>query len=1025
MSLTAFAIEKDRITICAVALVLAAGVMAYRTMPRAEDPGFIVRTALVTTVFPGASPDRVESLVTDPIEKAVQEMPELDFTTSQSKTGVSIVHVNVLPAYSDMRPIWDDLRRKIEDVRGSLPEGIRGPFVNDSFGDVYGTIIAITGEGFDEAELEELADRARDELLLLPDAAKVEILGAQEERIFVEYSVARLAELGLTPLHLRSILESRNIVTPGGDVSTGHERIALEPTGSFESLDELRRTLISLPGQSNPSYLEDLAEVRRAYVDPPSALMRQDGRPCVGLAVSMREGGNILDLGAGVREALTRLERASPIGIDYHVVQFQADNVERKIDDFAGNLLQAVVIVTLVMLVSLGLRTGLVVASLIPSAIVMTLLVMSFAGIGLDQMSLASLIIALGMLVDNAIVMSESNLVKRAAGAGAFEAAVESAAELKIPLLTSSLTTAAAFLPIYLAESEVGEYTAPIFTVVTITLLCSWVLSITLIPLLCVRFLRVAPSAEGEGESSRLRRAYSGGLVLVLRRPLLSLAVVGLLLGASLWAFRFVPAIFFPPDDRATFTAELRRPAGTAIERTAEVVAGVERFVRDELSTTGEEQARVLSCTSFIGEGAPRFLLPVSPEPPSPEYAFLLLNASSRAAVDELIPRLQEFAFRADPDLELQAAPLQSGPPVKWPIEVRVSGRDRTRVFGIAEAVKQRVAVTPGVQSVIDDWGARSKKLVVEVDDDRARRAGVTHQDVAVSLQTVLRGFETTEFREGEDLIPIVMRSVAADRQDLGKLETLQVTAQLTGRSVPLSQVADLRLAWQDARVRRRGGLTTVTVQAALSPGVTAAEVNEQLRPWLEEQGAGWGLGYGWAFGGEAESSGEANAAIGAKLPIAGLIIVLLLVGQFNSFRRPLIILITIPLALIGVVAGLLLAGSYFGFMTLLGVISLAGIVINNAIVLLDRIQIEIEDNGLEPARAVVEAAQARLRPILLTTATTVGGLLPLYLGGGPMWEPMAITIMFGLVFATGLTLGVVPALYVLLFRVDTSSLRA
>ena len=1014
--MTRLAIEKNRITAIALLVILGAGLNAYRQLPRSEDPGFIVRTAQVTTRFPGASPVRVEQLVTDKLEKVIQEIPELDSVTSTSKTGVSVVMVNIQERYKEMRPIWDSLRRKVDRSIADLPDGIREPEVNDEFGDVFGTVVTLTGDGYSYAELKDIADEVRDELLRIDEVAKVEVHGAQEERVFVEYKNARLSELGLSALQLQSILESRNIIIPGGDIRTDDERIVLEPSGSFESVEDLRQTLISVPGGAEVVALEDIARVERGYIDPPrNKVLAAEAPAALALAVSMREGGNILTLGAAVEAMIGRLQVYYPYGVDFDFVQAQADAVAKKVDEFVGSLLQAVVIVVAVMLLFLGLRTGLIVSSLIPMAIVMALMVMGFFGIGLDQMSLASLIIALGMLVDNAIVMSESIMVARAAGKGPLDAAVDSAAELRVPLLTSSLTTAAAFLPIFLAKSSTGEYTAPLFKVVTITLLSSWLLSLTMIPMLCYFFLKV--EVREESFSSRFYRGYRRALLAGLRRPLLSLAVVAAIFLVVMRGFALIPAIFFPPNDRPTLTCELELPTGTPIERTEEVARQVERYIATLKAAGGGDG--VTNWAGFLGQGAPKFMLSYNPEPPSPEYGIFVVNATSRATVDELVAKIAGFCLQQFPDLKATVRPLPLGPPVTNPVEVRISGRDQDEIFAIVDRVKAKLGELDGPRNISDNWGQRSKKLVVAVDEARARRAGVTNQDVALSLQTAMTGITTTEYREGDKVIPVTLRSEAAERQDIGKIESLNVFAQLTGRAVPLKQVADVELAWQPAKIRRRQRLQTVTVTADLAPGVTATSVNSQLQPWLDEQKQGWPVGYDYEFGGEDEASNDANASIGEQLPVAGLIILLLLVGQFNSLRRPAIIIITIPLGLIGVVIGLLLLRSYFGFMTFLGVISLAGIVINNAIVLLDRIRIEREDNGLPPQRAVLESAQRRLRPILLTTATTIFGLLPLYLGGGPMWEPMAIAIMFGLLFATGLTLGVVPILYALFFRVS------
>ena len=1018
MSLTRIAIEKDRITAVALIVILIAGFGPYQNMPQNEDPGFIIRTARVLTFFPGASPERVELLVTDKLEKVIQEIPELDFVNSISRTGVSEVYVNILEGEKQMRPIWDDMRRKIERGSRELPEGIIGPIVNDEFGDVFGTIITLTGEGYNYAELKDVADQVRNELLKIRDAAKVEIHGAQEERIFVEYNNARLAELGLSAIQLQNILKSRNILLPGGDISTGDERIVLEPSGNFESVEDLARTIINVPGSRQLVYLEDIASVSRGFIDPPQAKVRSSGTPALAVGISLRKGGNLITLGQEVKQSIRKLQESYPFGLEFDIIAFQPEVVEKKVSQFVSNLLQAIIIVMIVMLISLGLRTGLVVSTLIPMTIVMSLLVMSFLDIGLDQMSLTALIIALGLLVDNAIVMSESIMVGMAAGRKAAEAAIDSARELRIPLLIASLTTAAAFLPIYLAESTVGEYTAPLFQVVSIALLCSWVLSLTLIPMLGVHFMKVKAISQEDSFNSKIYVRYRTFLIRLLKRPVLSLLVSIVIFLVIMQGFGLIPKIFFPAKDYPTFTAEFEFPIGVPIERTEAFVKKIDGFIERELKAGGKRTEGIRNWAAFIGQGPLKFMLPFNPKAPSPEYAMLLINTTSYEIVGELMPRLENYCLKNFPDVKPDIRSLLNGPPVTAPIEVRISGENADQVFKIVDRVKAQLSTLPGTKNISHNWGARTKKLAVRIDQPRARRAGLTSQDVAVSLQTLLSGFETTQYREEDEVIPVSLRSVEADRRDIGKLESLNIFSQLTGRSVPLKQVADIEVVWQPAKILRRDRLKTVTVSSGLEPGITALGVFEQLRGWLDEESALWPVGYNYEYGGEYEASVEGNQSIGEKLPIAGLIIVLLLVGQFNSIRRPLIILMTIPLGLIGVVIGLLVAGSYFGFVTFLGVIALAGIVINNAIVLLDRIKIEIEENGLEPARAVVEAAQRRLRPIVLTTFTTIGGMLPLWYGGGPMFEPMAIAIIFGLLFATGLTLGLVPVLYAIFFRV-------
>ncbi|UCF06609.1 MAG: efflux RND transporter permease subunit [bacterium] len=1018
MSITRAAIEKNRVTIIALIVIAIAGIFAFRSMPRAEDPGFIIRVAMVLTYYPGASPERMELLVTDKLEKAIQEMPEVDYLMSESKTGVSVLYVFIKESYKEMRPIWDSLRRKVNRAIQELPSGVIGPFVNDEFGDVFGTVITITGEGFNYADLKEIADEVRDELLLVDEVAKVDVYGAQEERIFIDYNNARLAELGLSAGQLMAILQSQNIIIPGGDITVGLERIVLEPTGSFESVADLRRTLISIPGRTGLIYLEDLADVYRGYVDPPRSIVTSSGVPALALAMSLREGGNIIELGEKVKATINRLQGLYPIGVEFDFVALQTKHVNERVMSFVGSLLQAVAIVLVVMLICLGLRTGFVVASLVPMAMIMSLFIMSLFDIGLDQMSLASLIIALGMLVDNAIVMSESIMVQMSAGKTSFNAAIDSAGELRTPMLTSSLTTAAAFLPIFLAESDVGEYTAPLFKVVTITLLCSWVLALTMTPLLCVRFLKVKKKTDKNTYDSKFYKWYRRLLARLLRRPVLSIIIVIIVFFVVLQGFRFIPNIFFPPNEKAIYTAEFELPVGTPIERTREVVDDIDTFMRRELMAGPGRREGIINWSTYIGQGAPRFVLNYNPEPSKPEYAVMLVNTTSSDVIDELIQKTENYSMERYPDLRTDIKRLVYGPASIAPVEVRVSGKDLDKVFMIIDRVKAKLASMPGTKSIRDDWGMRTKKLLVKINQARAKRAGVTNRDIAISLQTALTGIETTQYREGDKVIPVTLRTVAAERQDIGTLEAINVYSQATGRNVPLKQVADIEVAWESSKIFRRNRLKTVTVKSDVTGGITPIALSREIDAWLSTESREWDVGYKYELGGELENSQQASQSIMAKLPIAGLIIILLLVGQFNSVRRPVIILVTIPLGLIGVTIGLLITRSYFGFMTLLGVVSLAGIVVNNAIVLLDRIKIEINENGLEPPIAVVEAAQRRFRPILLTTATTIGGLIPLWIGGGAMWEPMAIAIIFGLLFSTVLTLGVVPVLYSIFFKV-------
>ncbi|MEM8932940.1 MAG: efflux RND transporter permease subunit, partial [Acidobacteriota bacterium] len=761
MSLTQLAIDKNRVTLVLVTLLLASGLLAYGNLPKEKDPGFIVRTAVITTQLPGASPERMELLVTDKIEKKVQEMPEVDFVTSESRTGISIINVNFLESYKEMRPIFDDLRRKVDDIARDLPNGVDGPTVNDEFGDVFGSVYTLTGDGYSYAELEDVAEEIRDRLLKIPEIAKVTLHGVQEERIFVEYNNARLAELGLSPQQLSATISSANILSSGGNLVSGRERIVLEPTGNFESVDDLARTVVPLPSGSLV-YLGDIAKVYRDYVDPPRSVSRVNGVNTLAIAISMREGGDILKLGAILDREVPRIEASYPWGIDLEKVWFQATLVEASIDDFTTSLLQAIGIVILVMIFTLKLRTGLVVASLIPSTMVITFFLMQSFGITINQVSLAALIIALGLLVDNAIVVVESVLVKREGGASAIEAAAESGRELMLPLLVSSLTTAAAFMPIALAESAVGEFTADIFYVVTLALLTSWMLAMTFVPLLTTKTLRVQ-KRETESFDTRTYRAYRALLTASLKnRVLFGIAVV-VIFFTSIWGLGFVPAIFIAPSEDPVFSGKFEMPLGTSIETSQEVMADIDRFI--ERTYVGEgEGPRIHNWLTFIGDGGPRFELSLTPPNQNAANSFLVGQTVEGEHVDAILDGIGAYAAEHHPDLQVQLSRIENGPPVGYPIQVRISGPDLDGLYRVADEVTAHLNNLPDVQAVKNSWGLRTKKLVVEVDQERARLAGVSSEDVATSLKASLAGIDMTQYREQDTLIPVVLRSVAADR---------------------------------------------------------------------------------------------------------------------------------------------------------------------------------------------------------------------------------------------------------------------
>ncbi|MXY84884.1 MAG: efflux RND transporter permease subunit [Gemmatimonadetes bacterium] len=1022
MNLTQIALENNRVTIVVLLVVVLLGLAGYQTMPRDSMPPYTIRVASVVTSFPGAGPERVEALITSKIEEVAQELPELKTVASESRTGLSIVSVELKQEVSpdELQAVWDRLRRKIETIRSDLPEGIYGPEVkDDGIGVVYGIVIGLTGDGFTFAELEIYAKDLRDDLIKLPDAAEVRISGIQEERIYLQFNDARLAELGLSAQKIKNSIASTNIVFSGGEVSLEDERLVLEPTGSYANLDDLGRTLIAV-GKDGSVYLGDVTRIVRAYETPQQRLVKINGQPGLSLSVALSEGANIIKLGKEIDQLVALHQARLPLGITFNRVASQDFEVEKSVANFTNNLLQSVAIVLLSMLIFLGLRTGLVVASLIPMTIVATLFVMGLLDLGLNQVSLAALIMALGMLVDNAIVVSEAIVVKMEKGTDAKEAAIESARELAVPLLVSSLTTSAAFLSFFLAASIMGEMMGPLFSVITIALLSSWLLSLTMVALLAVFFIRVKRQASQSEKSTfigRLNGQYKELLLKALARPYSFMGIIAGLFVLSLFGFGFLPFIFFPDSERNLLTVNLNLPLGTKFERTTARVERLESYIADSLLVSKNRQRGVTDWATFVSEGPPSYDQGYQSGEANSGYAHMLLNTSSGDDNQWVIDRLNDFCFRSFPDAKIRVSRLAGGGGGS-DVAGRITRPDPNELFGLAERIKQKLNEISTAQNISDNWGPKIKKVVVDIDQSKTQNAGLTNQDIALSLQTALTGFNTGAFREGDQSIPIVLRNASSQDVDVRQLESINIYAQASGKNVPLGQVAQIVPEWQLAKIKRRDLYRTLTVTCDAKSGFTAQDITDEFIPWLEEDSKSWKPGYRYELGGESEQSSEAMSAVVAKLPLSGFIILALLIVQFNSFRKTFIVLSTIPLGLIGVIAGLLIFRSFFGFFAFLGLISLAGIVINNAIVLIDRIQIELNQSGRASIEAIVAAAQQRFRPILLTTCTTTLGLIPLYLGGGLMWEPMAVAIMVGLLFATVITLLFVPVLYKILFAV-------
>lgn len=711
MNLTQLAIRNKSLFFSLLAVCLFLGTGIFQDMSRDDMPPFLIRAVNIVSPFPGAGPERVELLVSDAIEKVVQEIPEVDYITSESRTGLSIVTVSLKENVFDLQPVFDRIRRKVESVQADLPAGVEST-VNDELGDVFGILIGLTAEGYTYAEMKEIADEARNRFIKIPDAAKVEIVGDQPERVFLEFDQARLAEMGLSKTAIESLLANTNILYSGGSIRIADERIILEPSGNFESVDELEAMFIT-NNNGKPIRLGDVADVRRGYLDPPESLVRVNGEEALVIGVNLKKGGNIVQLGHQVDDLLDEFKIDYPIGIDFQRVSSQDRVVDLSVSDFVSNLIQAVVIVLATMLVFLGLRTGLVVASLIPSSIVLTILLMSLLDVGLNQVSLAALVIALGMLVDNAIVMSESMMVKMELGQSATEAAVSSCRELSVPLLVSSLTTAAAFMAFYLAASVMGEIMGQLFLVVASALLSSWVMSLTVIPLLGIQFIRIASKERDDGKPGLIDRSkdiYRKLLVFCLRKPALLISSALLLFGLSLWGVGLLPFIFMPDSDKTVISANLEMPIGTAIEKTDQVVREIEEFIRAELKRDGDEGEGVVSWSSYVGEGAPKYDLGYSSPEANSYSAHILLNTTSDTFNQVVIDRLDAFCIANFPDLKAVVDRLSTGGGAADPISVRLTGSDPETLDNIMVSVKGQLRTLTGTKNVADDWGMRVKK---------------------------------------------------------------------------------------------------------------------------------------------------------------------------------------------------------------------------------------------------------------------------------------------------------------------------
>jgi multidrug efflux pump len=947
--------------------------------------------------------------VTDPIERKLEDLAHLDNTESQTQPGHAVVTVTLRddtpPALVD--GLFYQVRKKIGDIRANLPDGVQGPYFNDEFGDTFGIVYAVTGDGFSLPELRHVAEDAREQLLTVPGVGKITLVGTQDERVNIEVSYRKLAELGLTLADLFAAVRRENSVVASGFVDTPHDRIRVRTRPSLDAEAALAALPISARGHL--LRLGDFATISRTTVDPPTSTMRFNGRPALGIAISMADGGNMLDFGRAVAERLARIAPTLPLGVEVARLHDQSLVVASDVGDFQEAFLEALAIVLLVSFLSLGWRPGIVVAISVPLVLAGVFVGMRVLGIDLQRISLGAMVIALGLLVDDAIIAVETMSVKLEQGWDRLRAGGFAYTSTAFPMLTGTLVTAAGYLPVGLARSSTGEYTQDIFRVVGLSLILSWLVAVLFVPFLGAALLP-EPRADGARHDvygGRMYRGLGRAVGWCVRRRWVVIGLTLAVFAASIAGFGLVPRQFFPASDRLEVLIDMRLPEGSSFAATAREVAAMEALLA--------RQPGIASRVVYTGTGTPRFFLAFSPELDQPNYAQFVINTTSIADREALLRALWAAIDAGRfPDARLRASRLELGPPVGYPVQFRVIGPDPLVLRRIAADVAGVMRASPLVRNVSDSWGQFGKQVSVTLDQDKARLLGLTSEDVADTLQTLLQGATITQYREGTDLIPVIARATPAERADIGAIGDVTVTAA-DGRVVPLAQVATIAWGMEQPVVSRRDRTPMLLVRADTMPGVQAPDASAAILPALDAIKATLPEGYRIETAGAVEESAKGSASISKIMPLMLLVMVTLLMAQMQSFARVLMVIATAPLGLIGVTAALLLTGAPFGFVATLGFIALAGIIMRNSVILVDQIEQDIKA-GLAPAEAIVRATIRRSRPIVLTAASAILALLPLAFS--VFWGPMAIAIMGGLVSATALTLCFVPALYAVTARV-------
>jgi multidrug efflux pump subunit AcrB len=993
-----------------IVVVLASGAISYQRLGRAEDPAFTLKTMLVEVRWPGASIGDTLEQVTDRIERKLQETPGLDHVKSFTVPGRTIVYVTLdggVPA-KEVVETWYQVRKKVSDIRASLPAGVVGPFFNDEFGDTYGRIYAFTSDGFTHRELRDAVEDVRSRLLTIENVAKADVFGIQDEEIYLEFSVEKLAGLSLDRRALIRSLQQQNFVAPAGVIQGDDEKILVQIEGAFNSMDDLRQVNFSADGRL--FRLSDIAAIRHAYVDPPQPSFRFRGEPAIGLGIAMTVGGDIIKLGHDIDGAMKQILQDLPLGIEPHLVADQPQVVEDAVSEFTKALWEAVAIVLAISFLSLGLRAGAVVACSIPLVLAAVFVAMDFLAIDLQRISLGALIIALGLLVDDAMITVETMVTRLEHGWDKVRSATFAYTTTAFPMLTGTLVTALGFVPVGYARSEAGEYTFSLFAVVAIALIISWIVAVVFAPLIGVVILPDKPKHHEPG-IGLLGRAYRRTVVAAVRWRWLTIGSTLVLMVGAVYGMQFVSQQFFPASDRPELLVDLKLSEASSIYATDRAARELDALIKDDPD--------VKHWTTYVGSGAVRFYLPLNVELPNDFIAQAVIVTTGLEAREKVRARLEHAIAENIPNVVARLSPLELGPPMGWPLQYRVAGPDVAQVRKLAYDVADIFADHPATRKINFDWMEPVKTLRVKVDQDRARLLGISSEQIAAFFNTVVSGLTVTQIRDGIYLVNVVARGEAEARLTPSALRTLPIPLP-SGGSVPLLQIATVEFGQENPLIWRRQRIPTLTVQSDVVRGALPESVSRDLGAQFDKLNAGLERGYSVVVGGAVEGAAISRESVVAVLPLAGVLMLIILMLQLESFQRVFLVLSVAPFGLVGVVAAMLLSGKPLGFVALLGVIALVGMIIRNSVILIDQIEIEIE-HGRSPWDAVIDASTNRFRPILLTAAAAILAMIPI--ASTVFWGPMAYAIMGGLAVATVLTLVFLPALYVAWFRIrETAS---